>query len=90
MQAMTATKIKDLKEGDVIDLEPVLAWLDTEGFAVTFEEAITAAWSYATVDSVALEQSLARPGETVAVIYSTDGGNWAVPAELHVPRVVGD
>lgn len=86
MQAMTLTRVRDLKEGDVIDLEPALDYLMSRGHLLTVGEISQARGELATVDSVELESG----SSDVAVIYSTDGGNWALPADMKLPRVIRD
>ena len=64
-------KIRDLTPGDVFDIEPVLEKLDIEPDVANFYELYE-------VEEVWQEQ----PG--VTVVYSTEGGNWALPSDFEV------
>lgn len=90
MQAMTMTKVRDLKEGYLVDLEPALDWLTSRGHLLTVGEISQARGELATVDAVELESSLEADANAIAVIHSTDGGNWALPADMELPRVLRD
>lgn len=61
-------KIKDLVPGDVFDIEPVLEKLGFEPDPINDEQLYL-------VEEVWEE----RPG--VTVVYSTEGGNWALPSD---------
>lgn len=86
MQAMTMTKVRDLKEGHLVDLEPALDHLMSRGHLLTVGEISQAHGELATVDSVELEPD----ASDVAILYSVDGGNWALPADMKLPRVIRD
>jgi len=86
MQAMTLTRVRDLKEGYLVDLEPALGWLMSRGHLIGVDELEAARETLARVDSVELEPD----ASDVAILYSVDGGNWALPADMKLPRVVRD
>lgn len=77
MQAMTMTKARDLKEGDIVNLSPVRAAVDHHYVG---EE------QYETVRNVVPDY----PGANDCVLYIYRFGGWIVSGDMKLPRVIRD
>lgn len=85
----TLTRARDLKEGHLIDSEPILDFLASRGHLLSIGEIAMAADELAFVEVIEIEESR-EPGQDFNAVIYTPQGNWAVPADMQLPRLVAD
>ena len=91
----TMTKIRDLREGDLIDLQPSLQWLHAHGIELSDTDVMMMdAELSVVVESTHTEppmdmgayQDCLEFGEPEVGVFGVESlGQWALPADLEIP-----